>query len=137
EVERRPIGLRSLRASREAVEGRKRWRSAATREAMARLFDAEQRRVTEILGIEAGYRYVDSPLVWPEAGEGPDPDSARYVPSTWPEARLPHVWLEDGGPVQDRLGMGYSLLRLGRRPADTTALEAAFRAIRALREVHD
>ena len=33
--------------------------------------------------------------------------------------------------------MGYSLLRLGRRPADTTALEAAFRAIGALLEVHD
>ena len=137
EAERRPIGLRSVRASREAVEGRERWRSAATREAMARLFDAEQRRVTEILGIEAGYRYVDSPLVWPEAGEGPDPDSARYVPSTWPGARLPHVWLEDGGAVQDRLGIGYSLLRLGRTPADTAALVAAFRAIGAPLEVHD
>ena len=36
-----------------------------------------------------------------------------YVPSTWPGARLPHVWLKDGTAVQDRVGYGhgYTLLR--------------------------
>ncbi|HLH68927.1 MAG TPA: FAD-dependent monooxygenase [Candidatus Dormibacteraeota bacterium] len=137
EQERRPIGLRSLRASRAAMEGREHWRQAETPGEMARRFDQEQRKVTEILGIEAGYRYVGSPLIWPEPGEGPDPDSPRYVPTTWPGARLPHVWLEDGTALHDRLGQGYTLLRLGRTRADTTGLEAAIRALGAPLEVLD
>ena len=53
-------------------------------EQMGPQFDAEQRKVTEILGIEAGYRYSDSPLICAEAGDGPDPDNRSYVPTTWP-----------------------------------------------------
>ncbi|MGH8649744.1 MAG: FAD-dependent monooxygenase, partial [Burkholderiales bacterium] len=106
ETERRPIGLRNVKASGAAMSGRMSWRAAyhpdihtntpagaAIRAEMASRFDVEQRKVTEILGIEAGYRYVDSPVIWPEAGDGPDPDNPRYVPTTWPGARLPHVWL--------------------------------------------
>ena len=104
---------------------------AANRAELARLFDTEQRKITEILGIEAGYQYVDSPIVWPEAGERPDPDNPRYVPTTWPGARLPHVWLADGTALHDRLGSGYTLLRLGERRAESTGFEEAFRALGA------
>src|SRR6202047_1711210 len=96
ELERRPIGLRIVKASRAAMSGRLNWRAAyhsdirkdtpegsAIRAEMARRFDVEQRKVTEILGIEAGYRYVGSPIVWPEPGDGPDPDNPQYVPTTW------------------------------------------------------
>jgi 2-polyprenyl-6-methoxyphenol hydroxylase-like FAD-dependent oxidoreductase len=131
EPERRPIGLRNVTASAAAMRGRESWRAAPTREEMASRFDAEQRRVTEILGIEAGYRYVGSPLIWPEAGDGPDPDSPRYVPTAWPGARLPHVWLADRTALHDRLGPGYTLLRLASTRADTAPLEQAFRAIGA------
>jgi 2-polyprenyl-6-methoxyphenol hydroxylase-like FAD-dependent oxidoreductase len=137
EAERRPIGLRNVKASAAAVRGREHWRAATTREEMARRFDAEQRKVTEILGIEAGYRYVGSPLVWPEAGEGPDPDDPRYRPTSWPGARLPHVWLDDGTALHDRLDPGYTLLRLGRTRADTAPLEGAFRAAGAPLSVLD
>jgi hypothetical protein len=119
------------------MRGRESWRAASTRKEMARRFDAEQRKVTEILGIEAGYRYVGSPLIWPEAGEAPDPDNPSYVPTTWPGARLPHVWLQDGAALHDRLGPGYSLLRLGTTRADTAPLEHAFRAVGAPLEVLD
>ena len=85
---------------------------------MARLFDIEQRKVTEILGIEAGYRYTGSPVICrPEAREiidCPDPDSPQYVPTSCPGARLPHVWLNDGTALHDHLGPGYTLLRLGK-----------------------
>src|SRR5207237_2431004 len=137
EAERRPVGLRNLRASREAMEGRERWRSARTPGEMARLFDLEQRRVTEILGVEAGYRYVGSPLGWQEEGTGPDPDSPRYVPTARPGARLPHVRLGDGSALHDRLGLGYTLLRLGATARDTSALEVAFRSIGAPLDVRD
>ena len=150
EQERRPIGLRNVKVSRAAMHGRLSWRAAyqpnvhentpegaATRAEMARRFDVEQRKVTEILGIEAGYRYVDSPIVWPEPGEGPDPDSRAYVPTSWPGARLPHVWLPDGTALHDHLGGGYSLLRLGGTRAETSHLERALRATGAPLNVLD
>ncbi|HSZ20675.1 MAG TPA: FAD-dependent monooxygenase [Candidatus Acidoferrum sp.] len=148
EAERRPIGLRNVKASRAAMTGRLGWRAAyqpnirdntpggaATRDMMAALFDTEQRKVTEISGIEAGYRYVDSPIVWREPGDGPDPDNPSYVPTTWPGARLPHVWLSDGMALHDRLGPGYTLLRLGGTHVDTSSLVRSFHELRAPLEV--
>lgn len=141
ERERRPIGLRNVKASRAAMSGRLSWRAAyhpdirentpegaAIRAEMASRFDVEQRKVTEILGIEAGYRYVGSPVVWPEPGDGPDPDNPHYVPTTWPGARLPHVWLKDGTALHDRLGPGYTLLRFAETKVDTSNLQRALRA---------
>jgi 2-polyprenyl-6-methoxyphenol hydroxylase-like FAD-dependent oxidoreductase len=128
EAERRPIGLRNVRASGEAARGRfEGWRQAPTLDEMARRFDVEQRKVTEILGIEAGYRYVGSPLICDEPG-GPDPDNSAYVPTTWPGFRLPHVWLDDGTALHDRLGFGYTLLRVGPQPADAGTLASELRA---------
>jgi 2-polyprenyl-6-methoxyphenol hydroxylase-like FAD-dependent oxidoreductase len=156
EKERRPIGLRNVKASRAAMSGRLSWRAAyhpdirkntaegaAIRGEMASRFDVEQRKVTEILGIEAGYRYAGSPIVWPEPGDGPDPENPQYVPTTWPGARLPHVWLNDHTELHhrialhDRLGMGYTLLRLGSTHIDTSNLERALRATDAPLEVLD
>jgi hypothetical protein len=128
EIERRQIGLRNVAASGNAMSGRNTWRAAATLEEMSARFDAEQRKVTEILGIEAGYRYVGSPIVCEEPGDGPDPNNNAYVPTTWPGFRLPHVWLEDGTPIHDRLGSGYTLLDVGRGTHDTSAFIEAFAA---------
>lgn len=136
DAERRPIGLRNVKASGEAMEGRLGWRAAETLDEMARRFDAEQRKVTEILGIECGYRYVASPLICDEPG-GPDPDNRAYVPTTWPGFRLPHVWLDDGTALHDRLGGGYTLLRLGRTAADTRVLASELRALGAPLDVVD
>jgi 2-polyprenyl-6-methoxyphenol hydroxylase-like FAD-dependent oxidoreductase len=141
EIERRQIGIRNVGASGAAMSGRLTWRAAwtpavtddtaegaAVRAKMASEFDAEQRKVTEILGIEAGYRYQNSPIITTEPGEGPDPNNRAYVPTTWPGFRLPHVWLEDGTSILDRLGKDFTLLRLGGTSADTTAFEAALHA---------
>jgi hypothetical protein len=54
-----------------------------------------------------------------------------YVPTTWPGARLPHVWLGDGSALHDRIGDGYTLLRLGRSREDAAPLTAAFAALGA------
>jgi len=50
------------------------------------------------------------------------------VPTTWPGFRLPHVWLEDGTAIHDRLGAGYTLLEVGRGTHDATAFIDAFGA---------
>ena len=92
-----------------------------------------------MIGAELGYRYAGSPLIWPEPGEAPEHNFMDYVPTTWPGARLPHVWLDDGAAMQDRIGYGhgYTLLRLGGTRADTAALERAFGDIRAPLQVLD
>lgn len=141
ESERRQVGERNIGASRYASLGRRKWRSMyrpnirentpegrQNRENLARVADVEQRKTNEMIGAEMGYRYVDSPIVMNVPG-GPEHLFREYLPTTWPGARLPHVWLDDGTAVQDRLPReGYVLLKLGGTTQDTSALEAAFRA---------
>ena len=149
EAERRQLGIRNVAASRRANAGRRRWRSAwqpeirdqtpegeAIRKNVAEIANVEQRKTNEILGIEAGYRYMDSPLIWPEPGEGPEPDNPEYVPTTWPGFRLPHVWLADGTALHDHLGPGYNLVRFDGEREDLGALVAAFEKLGAPVEVH-
>jgi 2-polyprenyl-6-methoxyphenol hydroxylase-like FAD-dependent oxidoreductase len=139
EIERRQIGIRNVEASRQASRGRRAWRSAwkpemhdktpegeAARANLVRIADVEQRKSNEMIGAELGYRYRGSPIVCQEPGEGPPDDFMHYVPSTWPGARLPHAWLDDGRAMQDLLGDGYTLLRLGRSQANADALGQAF-----------
>jgi 2-polyprenyl-6-methoxyphenol hydroxylase-like FAD-dependent oxidoreductase len=150
ETERRPVGARNVAASTFASRGRRNWRAAyrpemrddtpegaEARANYIRIADAEQRKSNEMIGAELGYRYAGSPLIWPEPGEAPADDFIRYVPTTWPGARLPHVWLDDGSAMQDRIGEGYTLLRLGGTQADASGLERAFRAIGAPFEILD
>jgi 2-polyprenyl-6-methoxyphenol hydroxylase-like FAD-dependent oxidoreductase len=152
EIERRQVGERNVAASRHATLGRRKWRAAyrpnirdntpegaATRANLARIADVEQRKSNEMIGAELGYRYVGSPLIAAEPGEGPEPDFMRYVPTTWPGARLPHVWLSDGRAMADIIGYGhrYSLLRLGGTRAETAALARAFASIGAPLQVLD
>ena len=45
---------------------------AETRANLVRVAEVEQRKSNEMIGAELGYRYVGSPLIWPEPGEGPE-----------------------------------------------------------------
>jgi len=144
ETERRQVGERNVGASRYASLGRRKWHAqyrpdirestpegAATRENLVRVASVEQPKSNEMIGAELGYRYVDSPIVCVIPG-GPEHRFRVYDPTTWPGARLPHVWLADGTPMQDHIPYeGYTLLRLGRTNADTSALEKALRAFGA------
>jgi 2-polyprenyl-6-methoxyphenol hydroxylase-like FAD-dependent oxidoreductase len=144
EIERRQVGERNVAASRFATLGRRKWRAAyrpnirdnnaegaQARANLARIADVEQRKSNEMIGAELGYRYVDSPLIWPEPGEGPEHNVMDYVPTTWPGTRLPHAWLDDGTALQDRLADGYTLLCLGGADAGAASLERAFAALSA------
>jgi 2-polyprenyl-6-methoxyphenol hydroxylase-like FAD-dependent oxidoreductase len=146
EIERRQVGDRNVAASTFASRGRNTWRAmwrpnirddtpegAQTRAELARVAKIEQTKGNKMTGAELGYRYVDSPLITAEPGEGPVHDFMNYTPTTWPGARLPHAWLADGTAMQDRLGnkLSYTLLRLGNTPADTTGLQRAFAALGA------
>ena len=139
EIERRQVGERNIGASRYAALGYRKWRSQwrpeiaddtpageAARDRLAEVAAVEQRKVNEMIGAELGYRYVDSPIVDNIPG-GPEHLFREYRPTSWPGARLPHVWLDDATPIQDRISnTGYTLLCLDDRH-DTAGLQNAFR----------
>ena len=139
EIERRQIGERNVGASRYATIGRREWRAmwranigedsaagAETRGNLSAVADVEQRKSNEMIGAELGYRYVDSPIICNIPG-GPEHLFREYHPTTWPGARLPHVWLDDGVPMQDRISDGYTILKLGGSKADARGLVRAIR----------
>jgi len=139
EIERRQIGERNVGASRYATIGRRKWRAmwrpdiredsaagAETRRKLSAVADIEQRKSNEMIGAELGYRYVDSPIICNVPG-GPEHLFREYQPTTWPGARLPHVWLADGTPMQDRIPDGYTILKLGGSKADARGLQSALR----------
>jgi 2-polyprenyl-6-methoxyphenol hydroxylase-like FAD-dependent oxidoreductase len=143
EIERRQVGERNVGASRYASLGRRKWRSQyrpgirdntaagrAIRDQLVQVAQIEQPKSNEMIGAELGYRYVDSPVICNVPG-GPEHLFRDYHPTTWPGARLPHVWLGDGTPIQDRIPDGYTVLRLGGTQADTSALEAAIKTFGA------
>jgi 2-polyprenyl-6-methoxyphenol hydroxylase-like FAD-dependent oxidoreductase len=140
EIERRQVGERNVGASRYATLGRRKWRAMwrpdirdrtlageQTRRNLSAVAEIEQRKSNEMIGAELGYRYVDSPIICNVPG-GPEHLYREYQPTTWPGARLPHVWCDDGTPVQDHISDGYTILKLGRTEADVTALTKAIRS---------
>ena len=140
EVERRQIGDRNVGAARIATRRPRQWRALwrpeirdntpegkRARDVVTAIADVEQRKSNEMIGAELGYRYVDSPVIMNVPG-GPQHLFCDYVGTTWPGARLPHVWLDDGTPIQDRLGKGYTLIRLGGTGTDTKGLASAMAA---------
>jgi 2-polyprenyl-6-methoxyphenol hydroxylase-like FAD-dependent oxidoreductase len=149
EIERRQVGERNVGASRYASLGRRKWRAQyrpdirdatpagqAARDSLVRVAQVEQPKSNEMIGAELGYRYVDSPIICDIPG-GPEHLFREYRPTTWPGARLPHVWLDDGTPIQDRISDGYTVLRLGGTRADTAGLEQAIKSHGATVEVLD
>jgi 2-polyprenyl-6-methoxyphenol hydroxylase-like FAD-dependent oxidoreductase len=140
EFERRQVGERNVGASRYATIGRRKWRSLwrpnirenspagqQTRDVLIATADIEQRKTNEMIGAELGYRYVNSPIICDVPG-GPEHLFREYQPTTWPGARLPHVWLNDGTPMQDRIPEGYTILKLGQTKADVSHLQSAIRS---------
>jgi hypothetical protein len=137
EAERRPVGERCVAASRYASLGRRKWRSLwRNLDQLVAVAEVEQRKSNEMIGAELGYRYAGSPIIADEPG-APEHDFRQYVPTTWPGARLPHVWLDGHSAIQDRIRRGYTLLRLGRSKEDLSGLEHSMKARGAPFEVLD
>ena len=88
ETERRPVAAQAITAS------------------FARAV-AEEPWSVDLRDVELGYRYTGSPIISHAGGASP----TGFAPTTWPGARLPHLWLDDGNPLHDVLGSGFTLLR--------------------------
>lgn len=124
EMERRPVAAQAIAAALASAEASRRWRAQWRPDVLAdahsrlRLTQAaaEESWHADLPGIERGYRYTGSPVIAPaegaSGGSGPEPAGYRYAPTTWPGARLPHIWLDDGTPLHDALGSVFTLLLL-------------------------
>ena len=127
DTERRPVALRNVAASTENLG---RMLSTRERKPPAQVFEegpqAEAIRreygawFTETMrhewfmnGFHLGYRYEDSPIVWPDGTPAPPLETQTYTQTARPGARAPHVWLAPGRSTLDLYGGGFVLVRLG------------------------
>jgi 2-polyprenyl-6-methoxyphenol hydroxylase-like FAD-dependent oxidoreductase len=154
EAERKPIGLRNTGASRRyasrmhdavvpddvELDGRKgeAARAEAAQLTYVRYNHFNRPEESDAVGVQLGGRYDSSPIIVPDGAPPPDifPDTYdEYVPSGLPGGRAPHLWLDErrtmGSSLFDRLGRGFTLLRLGRAAAGIAELSrvAAARSI--------
>jgi len=141
EAERMPIALRNTEAARRLTANigetdvdptieQSAPAGEAARLTAGRMFAGFGEQFASI-GVQLGARYDGSPVI----GEGgaPPPDSlTAYVPTSVPGGRAPHVWLDagrgEGSSLFDRLGRGFTLLRLGPRPPDASGIMGAAKA---------
>ena len=77
------------------------------------------------LGIQLGARYDGSPIISGDGSVPPPDDPKIYIPSSVPGGRLPHWWIDERESLFDRMGKGFTLLRLRPDAPKTGDLERA------------
>ncbi|MFD8705576.1 FAD-dependent monooxygenase [Kitasatospora sp. NPDC059648] len=141
EAERRPTARRNTTAARELNAGLGTVERPAELELPGPEGEAARARVgdqlrcygerTHSLGVQLGARYDGSPVI-AQDGTPPADSWGTYTPSSVPGGRAPHLWLDTwhgpGSSLFDRLGPGFTLLRLGGRAPTGKPLEAAAQA---------
>jgi 2-polyprenyl-6-methoxyphenol hydroxylase-like FAD-dependent oxidoreductase len=140
--ERRPIGVRNVGTATGFYMtnagfgvGHARLEEASAESAQARrdvgaILERDVGREFRTIGSQIGYRYEGSPICIADGTAAPADEADTYIPSAWPGARAPHVWLNDGRSILDLFGGGFVLLRFGGNAPDGAAFEAAAAARR-------
>ena len=133
DIERRPVGWRNVPEASgnlgrmlspghnpdliDATED-----GARTRDVAGRDLDEAMQREWNTLGVHLGYRYDESPIVWPDGTPTPPDEVMTYTQTARPGARAPHVGLSDESSTLDLFGRDFVLLRLGPGAPDPSAL---------------
>jgi 2-polyprenyl-6-methoxyphenol hydroxylase-like FAD-dependent oxidoreductase len=139
EAERRPVGqrnvseasrnLRRMLSTRDRLPGPEIFKDGAANDAARQeygeWFAAIMRHEWFANGVMLGYRYDNSPLIWPDGTPAPLDMSHPYSQTARPGARAPHVWLADGRSTLDLYGHGFVLLKLGSAPPSSANIERA------------
>jgi hypothetical protein len=138
QLERKPIAERNTLAARELTKELAKMPPTEAIEEDSPAGEAARRKVSAhvatmgeeyaSIGVQLGARYDGSPIIVADGTPPPD-DYVHYMPSGVPGGRAPHYWLNGGrgygDSLFDRLGVGFTLLRLGGKAADSAAIEAA------------
>jgi hypothetical protein len=137
EAERRPIGVRNIEAARTNMAGSRGLPLPDDIDADTPSGEESRRKLREVLlarhperveinpGVELGYRYAGSPIVWPDGTPEPAEEVSTYTQTTWPGARAPHAWLADGRSTLDAFGRGFVLVSFGAIEAAGAIADAA------------
>jgi 2-polyprenyl-6-methoxyphenol hydroxylase-like FAD-dependent oxidoreductase len=141
DTERRPIAQLSVNASRENAGVRLQIAQnydpaihqdtpagAAARDKLGKLILELGNAENESLGVELGARYRNSPIICHE-GDEPPWDRIKFIPSTWPGVRAPHVFLESGEAMFDLFGPGFTLIRFADVDVDSFTAAVAERSV--------
>lgn len=99
---------------------------AAARAKLGPEFTAAMSHEWYTLGVHLGYRYENSPIVWPDGTAGTPQEVATYVQESRPGGRAPHAVLRDGRSTLDLFGDGFALLAFD-AAADPEPIAAALR----------
>jgi len=126
EAERMPIALRNTEAARQltanigetdvdpVIEQDSAAGEVARRDTSRMLMGFNEQFAS--IGVQLGARYDGSPLIISD-GVAPADSLIKYTPTSIPGGRTPHFWLNEnrgyGSSLYDRLGTGFTLLRLG------------------------
>ncbi len=128
EIERKPVAVRNIKASTDNLE--RMLAPRTTHKPPPEVFepgpagDVARKKYgewyTELMrhewfmnGYHLGYRYDDSPIVWPDGTPVPPLEGQTYTQIARPGARAPHAWIGEGRSTLDLYGKGFVLLRLG------------------------
>jgi len=140
DYERRPA---SARAAEVSLKNYRRLRSAAqendiysptvegdaARRAIGARLVEENERSWNPVGVHLGYIYHPSPIVIPDGTPKPQDDPYGYVPTAFPGARAPHVWLASENSTLDLFGKGFVLLNFAGVPSQAIERAAARRGV--------
>ncbi|MPZ36516.1 MAG: 2-polyprenyl-6-methoxyphenol hydroxylase [Rhizobiales bacterium] len=143
EIERKPVAVRNIKASTDNLERMLAPRTThkptpvmfqpgpagdAARKKYGEWYTELMRHEWFMNGYHLGYRYDDSPLVWPDGTPMPPFEGQAYSQMARPGARAPHAWIGEGRSTLDLYGRGFVLLRLG---SDAHAGDGIVRAFAA------
>ena len=75
--------------------------------------------------MQLGVTYTESPIISYDGASAPPFAIDRYIESSRPGVRAPHLWRRSGKALFDDFGLGYTLLRIGAgAPAGFTISDA-------------
>jgi len=101
---------------------------ANARKEIAAMIEAANRRQFNPVGLNFGYHYDGSPLIEPDGTPPPEFEIDLYEPDARPGNRLPHINVNGGTPVFDKLGTDFTLIRVGEDAPGADQLAAAAKA---------
>ena len=89
----------------------------------------DQEKLISSSGTLLGYRYEGSPIVVPDGTPEPPDNPRTYIPTARPGHRAPHIWLEEGLSILNKLGAGFTLLVFDGVEQDFDTMVSAARGI--------
>lgn len=138
EAERRPIGLRNIEEARGNMAGGRGLAIADDIDADTPEGESTRQSIRDMIlkrnlhrieinpGVELGYRYEGSPIIWPDSTPEPPAESTTYTQTARPGSRAPHAWVGGGErSTLDEFGRGFVLMSWGASEAAEAIAQAA------------